>query len=227
MALLLLLYNLALPLTQRDKQLKVDTTRARIKEKMISLDKWKHSLSRSRPDFKKKKKKSQMSAVRAVVSCLNRMGLNLQSPPNRLRMFIDPLSCGFYTVAARLKQPWYDALLTATRIAWRVHTGPSGPLERSCKFGVCQCRGCRVTCGWGAPSFPLFGIYKELAWKSLARKRERCCSIKFENTRGRGFGGSLTVRKSGFLITKILHLYYNKKVKCVTYGRRQSPVFDY
>lgn len=61
-----------------------------------------------------KKKKSQMSAVRAVESCLNQTGLNLQSTWNCLRMFIDPLSCCFYTVAVRLKQPWYA--MTATRM---------------------------------------------------------------------------------------------------------------
>lgn len=114
-------------------------------------------------------KKSQMSAVRAVESCLNQTGLNLQSTWNCLRVFIDPLSCSFYTVAVRLKQPWYA--LTATRMpgTW---TGANRPLKRSCKFGLCQWWGHQVISGWGVLSFHCLAFTKSSVWNHWQEKRE-------------------------------------------------------
>lgn len=114
-------------------------------------------------------KKSQMSAVRAVESCLNQTGLNLQSTWNCLRVFIDPLSCSFYTVAVRLKQPWYA--LTATRMpgTW---TGANRPLKRSCKFGLCQWWGHQVISGWGVPSLHCLAFTKSSVWNHWQEKTE-------------------------------------------------------
>lgn len=114
-------------------------------------------------------KKSQMPAVRAVASGLNRTGLNLQSPPNRLRMFIDPLSCSFYTVAVRLKQLWYA--LTATRMPG-AYTGASGPLEQSFKYSLCQWRGRQITSRWGVTSVHCLAFTKSSVWSHWWEKEK-------------------------------------------------------